>query len=602
MQCTAKSSRAVLRLVFSFLAFFIVLIISHAQEGESFGGFDTGLIGAEPSRAETSMRIASWNPETREGYIAVQFLFPGGYYQLESPEYFTLEPLASAGIVYGSVLKPEPAYEGETAKYDEQAALLLEFNTAADTGLLTMEIIAHFQLCDESGVCLLPDFEHHEIRFDPAGRVIEADETVREILRWNSRPLRGEPSSWTGILLYLLMALVGGLLLNIMPCVLPLLSVKAIGLVRQAASERRAILGHAWLYVAGIEVSFWILAAIVIVFQASGRLLGWGFQFQNPTFVLILISVIWVFSLSLFDVFVIEAPVKGEKGAAGAGAKGGYLGSFLTGIFAVTVATPCMAPLLGTALGFAFSQPPMVILAVFSVTGIGFGFPFLLLGFRPGIIARFPKPGAWMNTFKELMGFLLMGTAVYLFNSFSKIAPNAVSGALWWLLLLGFSAWLLGKARHPSSRPGVRVIGQITAIAIVAVMAIGFLGPMLKSGALPQAASPDNQSVQFEESDFLKRIDSGETVFLEFTAQWCTTCKLNQRVIKDARIQKLMASRSITHIKADLTSYDETITRLLADFGRAGVPLYVLYRQGEEPYVFPALITVNQLMRQFDKL
>ncbi len=570
-----------------------------AQEGEFFGGFDTGSIGVEPARAETSIHIASWNPKTREGHIAVQFLFPGNYYQIDSSEYFTLEPLASDGIVYGSMHKPEPVYEDETAKYDEQATLLLEFSTAGDTGLLTMEIIAHFQLCDESGTCLLPDFARHEIRFDPASRAIEADETAREILSWNSQLSGGDSSSRASILLYLLMALVGGLLLNIMPCVLPLLSVKAIGLVRQAASERRAILGHAWLYVAGIEVSFWILAAIVIVFQASGRLLGWGFQFQSPTFVLILISVIWVFSLSLFDVFVIEAPRKGEKGIDGARAKGGYLGSFLTGIFAVTVATPCMAPLLGTALGFAFSQPPMVILAVFSVTGIGFGFPFLLLGFRPGIIARFPKPGAWMNTFKELMGFFLMGTAVYLFTSFSRIAPNAVGIALWWLLLLGFSAWLFGMARHPSSRQGFRVMGQITAISIVVVMAIGFLGPMLKTGTLSKDPSLNNQSVQFEESDFLKRIDSGETVFLEFTAQWCTTCKLNQRVIKDARIQKLMASKGIIHIKADLTSYDETITRLLADFGKAGVPLYVLYRQGEEPYVFPVFISVNQLTQQF---
>ena len=186
-----------------------------------------------------------------------------------------------------------------------------------------------------------------------------------------------------------------------------------------------------------------------------------------------------------------------------------------------------------------------------------------------------------------------MGTTLYLFTTFMQLAPHAVNGALWWILALGFSAWLLGKARHPSARKWFRIVGQSMALTIVLTTGFSFIDLSEKS------VSP---IVSFEEADILERIDGGEAIFLEFTAQWCTTCKVNQRVLEDDEVQTLMAAKNIIHIKGDLTSYDETLTRWLAKFDRAGVPLYVLYRPGEEPYIFPELISVRLLVREFERV
>jgi len=198
-----------------------------------------------------------------------------------------------------------------------------------------------------------------------------------------------------------------------MPCVLPLLSVKALNLIEQSSHDKSAIFKSSLLYGLGILVSFLALAFTVIVLKSSGELFGWGFQFQNPLFVLILLTIIFIFSLSLFDVFTINPPRKASDKAGSLRAGKSYGGSFLTGIFAVLVATPCTAPFMGAALGFAFSQTPLIIIVIFTSLSVGFALPFVLLGLFPALIKKIPKPGLWMNTFKEFMGFLLLGTVVY---------------------------------------------------------------------------------------------------------------------------------------------------------------------------------------------
>ena len=580
-----------------------------------------GFFATPVARAETSARLAVWKPDEGIGLIAVRYLYPEGYHQIDDEDFFTIEPQAVDGIIFGSALKGEPVYKDGLAEYFDETTLLIEFRTAPDAKPTQLNLNALFQICNDEGTCLFPDSELLTVDFDPTFPAIVADSTVQAVLDWSAGNAGAVISESTGapnagrfaavaggsILLFLLMAFVGGILLNVMPCVLPLLSIKALGLVKQAGQDRKAILKHSWLYVAGIEVSFWVLALIIIALQTSGRLLGWGFQFQSPIFVLILTAIIWLFALSMFDVFVIEAPRKSMEGASAAGARGGYLGSFLTGIFAVLVATPCTAPFLGAALGFAFSQPPAVILAIFSVTGLGLGLPFLLLGIWPNLIKKLPKPGNWMSTFKEVMGFLLLGTAVYLFTTFAKLAPAALNGALWWLLFLGFSAWLLGKARNPMSKRFFRIAGQIAAL-VIAVGSGLYLVDLSRAGSSSYSTSDtavfaaDGAYVIFEEKDVLNRIAADEPIFLEFTAAWCTTCKVNQRVFNDNEIQALMKEKGVTHIKGDLTAYDETLTRWLADFGRAGVPLYVLYRPGEEPHLFPELISIEGLKKELEKI
>ncbi len=573
--------------------------------GDSLFSFST-----DTPRAETSARLASWNPEEGIGLIAVGFVFPEGYHQIDDADFFTLKPEGAPGIIYGSTIKAKPLMVDGLASYYDETTMLLEFRTSPDVKASRLSLNALFQICNEEGTCLFPDSEQLFVDFNPAAPELKADPETAAILEWaaatdsaaSGNTAAASPSTTaTSLLIFLLMAFIGGILLNVMPCVLPLLSVKALNLVKQAGQDKKAILKHSWLYVAGIEVSFWILALIIILLQASGRLLGWGFQFQSPLFVLLLIAVIWIFALSMFDVFVIEAPQGSLSGASSAGSRGGYTGSFLTGIFAVLIATPCTAPLLGPALGFAFSQPPLVILTIFSLTGLGLGLPFLLLGIWPGIIKKMPKPGNWMNTFKEVMGFLLFGTAIYLFTTFAKLAPTALNGALWWMLFLGFSAWLLGRARNPLAKMWFRRFGQITALLIA--VGSGFLFIDLSRTGTEQITHTEGANyIVFDEADILSRIAADESIFLEFSAAWCTTCKINQRVIKDASIQSLMKERGITHIKGDLTSYDETLTRWLADFGRAGVPLYVIYNPGKEPVLLPELLSIEGFRKELEKI
>ncbi|MCG8453769.1 MAG: thioredoxin family protein [Spirochaetales bacterium] len=585
------------------------------SEGESFSFFNSeeNILGEIP-RAETQAEVTYWNPDTLTGYISVRYIYPEGYHQIDDQEFFTLKPMSTSGVIYGSAMKAQPIIKDGLLEYFDETIVVLEFRTAPNPPVQELTLDALFQICDENGTCLFPDSEQHQIVFDPtlAPRLISSE--VQAVLDWNAKmaeePL-GEIQStpgptaetpWHSLLLFLAMAFVGGILLNIMPCVLPLLSVKALNLVKQAGQDRRAILMHSWLYVAGIIASFWVLAGIIIALKASGTLLGWGFQFQSPAFVLALVAIIWTFALSMFDVYVIEAPKKSVEGAAAAGAKGGYAGSFLTGIFAVLVATPCTAPFLGAALGFAFTQTAIIIILIFTSVGLGLGLPFLLLGIWPKAIERLPKPGNWMIVFKEAMGFLLVGTAIYLFTTYAKLAPLTWERALWWLLIVAFSAWILGQARKPTASRWWRITGQILALVLAlstAITVVDWKGQ--EGGATAQRISGENW-IPFEEDDLLSRIEQQEPVFLEFTAAWCTTCKLNQRVIKASEIQQLMKKYKIVHVKADLTAYDATLTRWLADFGRAGVPLYVLYVPGEQPIVFPEILTTDMMKDALNQL
>lgn len=603
----------------------------HAQSNEARGvgiGFPEFFSAGAGIRAETSAKLASWDPEALTGIVAVRYEYPEGYHQIDDPIYFTLKPEPAPAVLFGPPLKAKPVFKNGIAEYFDETTIIIEFQVSQEARPQRLAINALFQICNLQGICLFPDSELLYVDFDPAAPALEPDDTTLAILDWSisedrelqTAALGSTPSDTdipadtdikrTGmaprILLILLMALAGGVLLNIMPCIFPLLSVKALNLVNQAGQSRKTIFAHSLLYVAGIEISLFALAAIVIALKASGSLFGWGFQLQSPLFVLILIAIIWLFALSLFDVFVIEAPRRTEN----AGRRGGFGGSFLTGVFAVLIAAPCTAPLLGPVLGFAFSQTPPVIIAIFGLIGLGFGFPFLLLGLYPGLGEKLPKPGPWMNTFKEAMGFLLIGIVVYLFTTFIKLAPSVANGVLWWLLFLGFSAWLLGKARGLLVGKAFRFTGQI--LALVIAIGSGFLfvdlsqtsKRLVEKGATESTERLDEASIiAFDEQKLQNLIALGKPVFLEFSADWCTTCKINQRVIKHREIRALMVLKGIVHVKADLTAYDENLIQALVNFGRASLPLYVLYRPGEkEPLILPTFISVQKLRVEMDKI
>ncbi|HCX72293.1 MAG TPA: protein-disulfide reductase, partial [Candidatus Cloacimonas sp.] len=302
-----------------------------------------------------------------DGKILVTYSIPEGYHQTLQEDYFYIDVEPYPGLQFSDTIYPEGHLDADgNTEYKGNTTLVKKFTVTGGFEPGQITIYAGYQFCEDSGACLFP--EEKEIN-------LAIDETALPAAE--PKPATSFPKT----LQYLLMAFLGGIILNVMPCVLPVLSIKAMSLVKQSQQDRKHIFQGSMAYTLGILFSFIVLAAIIIILKTTGESVGWGFQFQSPGFVMALLIVIFVFALSLFDVFIIRAP--GMQVATKASSKGGLTGSFLSGIFAVLLATPCTAPLLGAALGFAFSQPPLMILAIFLLIGLGLAFPFIIIGIWP---------------------------------------------------------------------------------------------------------------------------------------------------------------------------------------------------------------------------
>ena len=386
-----------------------------------------------------------------------------------------------------------------------------------------------------------------------------------------------------GFATMLLMAFLGGLLLNIMPCVLPVLTLKLYGLIEQVdvGTRERRVAGIA--YSAGIVVSFLALAAGVIACRVLlGESVLWGFQFQYPAYVAALATIVWVFGLSLFGIF--EVPALGATQVSEASDKEGAAGYFLTGVFATLLATPCSAPFLGTGMGFAFSLPSYGILLFFGVAGLGLAFPFLIIALVPALYRFLPRPGAWMETFKELMGFTLVATALWLTDVLmGQVGTDGGIGFLAFLLVVSMGIWVMGKWGGPTeSRKR-----QLVALAVAVGMSVGggkmFLDlematdPIGDSGAL--STDLDFSEAMPWQAFSEARVEelAGTPVFVDFTADWCLTCKVNEKtVLETATVRMAMAELGVVPLKADWTRKDEVISRWLQRYGKAGVPFYLV--------------------------
>jgi thiol:disulfide interchange protein len=429
-------------------------------------------------------------------------------------------------------------------------------------------------------------------------------------------PPAGQPartSTHRPLAYYVLLALVGGLILNVMPCVLPVLSLKVLGFVQHAGEDRRTVLRLSLFFSAGVLASFAALAIAVIALQAAGEQLGWGFQFQNPVFVVVMAAVVFAFGLSLFGVYEVILPV--QIGAAGKGSAGAE--SFVSGLLATALATPCTAPFLGTALGFAFTQPAWAILAIFLAIGAGLALPYVVLSLNPAWLRVVPKPGPWMDRFKQAMGFLLMATLVWLLWVLgNQRGLNAVVWTLAFLLAVGLALWLYGSLLTLSSGSGRRLVVWGAMIVIVAGAWWAFLREPLRAeavaanaGSSPAPSSPQQGKngltwVPFDLAMLEQSVRGGRTVFIDFTAQWCWTCKVNERtVLADAAVGTRLKDLQVLTMKGDWTNRDPVITQVLRRFGRGGVPFYAVFPAGrlEEPIVLPELITKDIVLDALEK-
>jgi thiol:disulfide interchange protein DsbD len=408
----------------------------------------------------------------------------------------------------------------------------------------------------------------------------------------------GASAAWS-TLQAMALALAGGLALNLMPCVLPVLSVKTLALVNHG-DGRTAMRWHGLAYTAGVLASFGVVAGTLLALRAGGEQIGWGFQLQSPVVVTLLAYVLFAVGLNLSGVFTVTGRLAGA-GQTLAG-RGGYAGSFWAGALATVAATPCTAPFMGAAIGYAVTQPWPAALLVFEALALGLALPFLLLTLMPAWRRALPRPGPWMIRFRQVLAFPLYASVAWLVWVVSQqAASSGVAVALGGLVVIGFAAWLYQTSRgaHPSRR---RV-----ATAAVAALAVGAvaLGPL--TGAVspaPPAARADGWEA-FSPARLAELQGGGRPVFVNVTAAWCLTCLVNERVaLRSPAVTGALARKGVATLKADWTNRDPAITRLLGSFGRNGVPLYLLYpaRAAGGPAVLPQILSESAVLDALDKL
>ncbi|RAI60815.1 protein-disulfide reductase DsbD family protein [Roseicella frigidaeris] len=393
----------------------------------------------------------------------------------------------------------------------------------------------------------------------------------------------------------LLSAFLGGLILNLMPCVFPILAMKAMALARLSGAARAEVRAHAASYTLGVLASFLVLAGLLIGLRAAGIAAGWGFQFTAPVFVAALAWLILAVGLNLSGVYAIAGPAGAGAGLA---ARGGHAGSFMTGVLAVLVATPCTAPFMAAAVGTALALPAPQTLAVFAALGLGLAAPYALLGLVPGLAGRLPRPGAWMERLRQGLAFPMYGAAAWLAWVLAQQAgPDGLALLLAGAVLIGFAAWALGAAQRGAGRG--RWAGR--ALAGAAALAALALLPGL-AAAPPPAAAAEAGAEPWSAGRVAALQAEGRPVFVNLTAAWCITCKVNEQlVLRSGPVQAAFAARNLAYLKGDWTNGDAAIGALLRAHGREGVPLYLLYPAGGgAPAVLPQLLTEGVVLQALD--
>ena len=412
-----------------------------------------------------------------------------------------------------------------------------------------------------------------------------------------------------GVLLAILLAFLGGLLLNLMPCVLPVLSLKIMSLVRHAQSDRRSTVAHGLVFSAGVLASFWLIAGLLIALRAGGQLLGWGFQFQSPGLVAAVALLFFLVGLNLFSVFEIGT------GTAAAGARlqsrGGWAGSFFSGFLATAVATPCTAPFMGSALGYALSQPPLVSFAVFTSLALGMALPYVVLSAAPGLVKRIPRPGKWMESLKQAMGFPMMAAVVWMASVlFSLSGAGSLVFLLGALVAAAVGAWVWGRWGAMDRARASRIAAGVISLVLVAGSAglavrnaEGERTAAARDAAVGSQGAATNDAWEPWSPERLAALRAeGRPVFIDFSAEWCLTCIVNEKLtLARKAVQQRFREEGVALLKADWTDRSDIIAAAIAGYGRAGVPLYVLYGpEAAEPVLLPEVLTPAVVLAALD--
>jgi thiol:disulfide interchange protein DsbD len=401
----------------------------------------------------------------------------------------------------------------------------------------------------------------------------------------NSKLQIPNPKPAGGLAGTLVLAFLGGLILNLMPCVFPVLGIKILGFVNQAGADRRKVTLHGLMFVLGVLTSFWILAGALLALRAGGKQLGWGFQLQEPGFVFALAVFLLIFALNLSGLFEFGLSAMGV--GAGLQTKTGYTGSFFTGVLATVVATPCSAPFLAPALGAALALSAVESLTVFTAIAVGLSVPYLLLSLFPAAVKLLPRPGAWMETFKQFMAFPLYATVgflVWVLAGQTKDDDTGLARILFGLVLVAMAVWAYGRWTQRGGSKGRRRFGYaFAAVLLAAGVVVGYPGKPA-AGLVWETWSPETVTRLRAE---------GKMLYVDFTARWCATCQSNKAVVFSSQaVRDALHRQGVVLLKADWTSRDPQITEALASFHRSAVPLDLIYAPGRAgPIILPELLT-----------
>lgn len=409
----------------------------------------------------------------------------------------------------------------------------------------------------------------------------------------------------TSFIAYLFFAFIGGMLLNCMPCVLPVISLKVLRFVQEAGDSRAKVFRLGLSYAAGTIFTCVTLALAVVLAKFLGYNVGWGFQFQSPLFLVGMATLLTLMSLGLFGVFFVQ--LQAGKNLDKLANRKGHAGAFFTGVVATILSTPCTAPFLGSAVGFAFSQPWWVVVAIFFAVGSGLALPYVVLTMNPAWTKLIPKPGAWMEHFKEAMGFVLLGSVVWLlFVLGRQVGPDGVTATVAFLISASFGTWLYNRLGGFEATRTRKAVLTVVALAIAGSTFYFYTMPALSANFAGVAHSNTGgiDWKKFAKSAVDKSLSEGKVVFIDFTADWCQTCKLNEATVLDSdAVVEQFNKLGVKALKADWTTSDPEITQLLSKFGRAGVPLYVIMspHRPNQPIVLPTLLTQQMLIEKLEE-
>ena len=405
------------------------------------------------------------------------------------------------------------------------------------------------------------------------------------------------------LLVALALAFAGGIILNLMPCVFPVVSLKILSFVQSAGDDPRRVRAHGLLFASGVLVAFWALAGLLLALRAAGEEIGWGFQLQSPGFVAAMAFLLFGLGLSLAGLVEIGTSLTRIGGAGGHG----YRSSFMNGALATVVATPCTAPFMGAALGFAMTQSAGTSLLIFTALGAGMAAPYVALSAWPALLRFLPRPGAWMVRFRQLTAFPLFATVAWLTWVFGhQTGIDGVLRLLLGLTLLALGLWIWGQWVTLSAAERTKWIARTAGAGFIAAGLVLAATSAPTAAAAPSSKAADGIAWEvYSEEKVATHRAAGRPVFIDFTAAWCLTCKVNERIaFSSNEVHQVVKKRNIAMLKADWTNSDPAITRALAGFGRSGVPLYVLYESdpAAQPRLLPEILSPGILLNAFSEM